>query len=173
MCMHKNKLKKIKSNPRAGLTLIETLTYIALLSFLLVAALPLLIHLNVSHAKQEMVAFSQSEAVFIDQKIRRLLRVSTVLSPEPGYFSSELILENTDESEFRLMVQNLVLYLENEGSDGQETVLWTSPTTKISNLIFYRSNATNSDNEIGANMLSFDFSVNGQTFGTTSVLLKN
>jgi len=148
-----------------GLTLIETVLYMALLSILFSVALPLLMNLNTWQSKQKNFADSVRDYVFIEAKIRGLLKDSSVVTPPLGQVGSVLRVRAGNGHEATVWLnENGTGVLELE-EWGQESLRLFATRTKVESLKFFRTESN------GVESLLFGIIINGINFGTSTYFL--
>lgn len=154
----------MKRNTKKGITLIETLLYISLLSVFVTTAIPFFIGLNEWQASQATTADAIREFLFIRNRVRFLLSTSeAVISPRQGEFSDTLELRLSGGE--RIMLENFSRRLFVVKNSDDPVALHAS-STAITDLTFYRSNTEPAS-------FAMKFSVNGIDFGTTTYSIKN
>ena len=147
-----------------GLTLIETVLYIALLSFLIVTAIPMLIDLNTWRSKQTAFENAISEFVFLEGQIRNLIKeADSVDVPHVGESSGELRVETSDHGTVSFLGVNRMVLMK-IGND--EPLPMHASSTLINQINFSRS-ATS-----GIDQMLFSITINNLNFGTTSYLIQ-
>ena len=157
MCIENNKMKK-------GLTLIETILYLGLLSFLLSAAMPLLLNLYFEQSTQTTFAEATQEYVFTEAKVRNLINTAgAVTSPRAGEFSDTLRVNDANQNTTTIFLNGKTLFMDKNN----ETLVLNSTSTPVTNLSFYQSEGT------GIKTISFGIEISSFNFGTTSYVIKN
>ncbi len=146
-----------------GITLIETVLYLALLSILLATALPLLIDLNQWQSKQEITANSFRDYLFVETKIRSLLmNASDIVIPAMDETSETLVVDiDEGENEQRVIIRqnstgNSIIF----EVEGESIEFLVSTSTRVSDMYFSRT----------PGKISFALSINNSSFGTSTYI---
>lgn len=149
-----------------GLTLIETLLYIALLSVLTVTALPLLADLNSWQSEQNVYGDATRDFLFLEVKVRFFAQMATrVIRPEIGEYSDVFSFDTENLGIITLKLENGLILDYEEG--GVESVPLFATSTLIESLTFYRPSTVNFETIV------FSAVINGFNFGTTTYLFRN
>lgn len=145
-----------------GLTLIETLLYLALLSVLMIAGLPILADLSVWQSEKGILDKTAEDFLFLDAKLRFLAgRATEVISPRAGEYSDVFSFDTENEGVIDLKLEpenGLVLFYEDEN----ESMPLFSAQTVVERLVFFRPEGG------GFERIQFSAVLNGVDFGTTS-----
>ena len=155
-----------KNKMNRGLTLIETLLYIALLSVLTVTALPLLVDLNSWQSEQNVYGDATRDFLFLEAKVRFLTqRATRIIRPGAGEYSNTLSFDTENVGIITLKSENgLILDYEEEGV---ESVPLFATSTLVESMAFYRPSTANFE------MIMFSAVIRGFNFGTTTYLFRN
>lgn len=146
-----------------GLTLIETLLYIALLSFLLVALMPLLINLNYWRSGEKEMQNAMNDYLFIESTIRNILHTSELVEePDNDELDNRLVVKLRNGEGVKIYLDSGRIWLKNS-----EGVFPLHPTsTKVSSFSFLKQNRMNID------QLLFHIQINDADFSTTTYAIK-
>lgn len=149
-----------------GLTLVETLLYMALLSVLTVTALPLLADLNSWQSEQNVYDNATRDFLFLEAKLRFLTqRATRVIRPERGEYSNIFSFDTENMGIITLKLGNGLILDYEEG--GVESVLLFATSTSVEDLTFYRPPTENFET------ITFGVVINGLNFGSTTYFFRN
>lgn len=179
-----NRKEKTQSTPNysRGITLIETVLYIALLATLLALVLPLFLDLRSWQSKQERFADTTTEYLFFQTKIKNLLQENGVriISPAVGEYNSRLVLDSEnggritfdfcEEGEFDR--QKLCMDFQRRRNLPGNPYSLLSSSSVIDRINFYHSRAEAGGID-GIETMQFSLSINGFDFGTTTAVISN
>lgn len=171
-----------KNSAARGITLIETVLYISLLTVLLALTLPLFLDVRAWQSKQEGVADTIGEYLFIQAKIKNLVqeRGARIVSPEIGEYAPRLVidLENDGRVTFELSETDeldrkklFMDFLERRNMLSNPYSL-TSTSSAVDQIAFYHSRFENNGVD-GIETVQFSISINGINFGTTTTVVSN
>lgn len=149
-----------------GLTLIETLLYMALLSVLTVTALPLLADLNSWQSEQNVYGNATRDFLFLEAKLRFLTqRATRVIRPERGEYSDSFSFDTENIGIITLKLENgLILDYEEEGVESAPLI---ATSTLVEGVTFYRPPTATFET------ITFSAVINGLNFGSTTYFFRN
>jgi type II secretory pathway pseudopilin PulG len=181
-CIYKNENIKDAANYARGITLIETVLYIALLATLLALVLPLFLDLRSWQSKQERFADTATEYLFIQAKIKNLIQENGVriISPAIGGHGSHLVLDSENEGRITFDFceadesnrQKLCMDFQRRRNLPGNPYSLLSSSSVIDRINFYHSRSEAAGVE-GIETLQFSLSINGFDFGTTTAVISN
>ncbi len=174
--------QKNKHGVARGITLIETVLYIALLTALLTLTLPLFLDVRAWQSKQERVADTTAEYLFMQAKIKNLVqeRGARIISPEIGEYAPRLVVDSENDGTviFELSEADefgrkkaFMDFLERRNMLGNPYSL-TSTSSVVDQITFYHSRFENNGVD-GIETVQFSISINGINFGTTTAVVSN
>lgn len=153
-----------KINHKRGLTLIETVLYIALLSILIMTALPVLANLSIYSSDQKLQNNTARDFLFLTSKVRLFSKISIgIVTPAPGEYSRVFSFDTENEGRLTLRLDDVpVVFYEDEN----EIRKLFATTTHVDSLTFYRP----TDN---LEKLLLGVVINGIDFGTSTYIYRN
>jgi len=148
-----------------GITLIETILYLTLLSAFVVIAIPALINLQAWRTAQINSANVIEEFVFVNKKIKNILNeAESIQIPRPGDFSDVLTVALPGGDTVTVMsVDHVVVVREN---DETPTALYSGEVVQM-DFTFFRPISSNLP------LLMSNGVINGFNFGTSTHAFKN
>lgn len=154
-----------KNSP--GFTLIEAVSYLGLLSLILVLILPAFFNFFIA-AEREMSSLSESEDTsFASRKIIGLISSAAEIGWPPASESDvKLKVRPLNEPQERVIIGLLgeAVFVKRENGSGEMKFL-NSGRAKISDLMFVH----NPEDEFSRASVSFSFSINSRQISTTTV----
>lgn len=147
-----------------GLTLIETVLYIALLAVLIVVVMPLFFEWHSLEAKQNTQNTATRDYLFLDGKMRFFMQKSTrLITPRRGEYSDVLSFDTENEGIMTIRKTDQLILDYEEGDDKP----LFSTSTLISRVSFYRPDSP------GPERLLFSTVINNFDFGTSSYAFRD